>query len=836
MKSTDYLNIHGFKLIKTIKYTDTIYSKIYIKENICVILDSINICDVVKELTVDYSIYTETQNNYVLNLDKVFRFLEDEEDISNIIECTNINMSNMKAIFREEYYIDNSPIEEKFEEHFRNVYGNIGISALYKEYSLIDCKQNNIVIDYAIKKEKEIIGVETNGISYHHPQIIGKDRYRRQLLKQNSCAIYGMKLYRYSTQDIEFDEKIEENIKTQFGNCNEFIPKNMLDTSRGFELYEHQKNTLKEIQIARKNNKHSFLVVFATAAGKSKVAEEDILYLLKEKPNLKICIAAPSLAIQNDWINRMKKIGMTNVGETYEFQVCCCTYLYFQKLDQILKDDYFNYIVVDEAHHAVAPMLKRILQYFNPNFLLGLTATPDRLDKKRLEEVFGNYKLKLSLTDAMNNNIIAKARVLRVKSNIDLSNVRINGKNYTNSDLEKVIRVDSRNQLIVDTISEYFTKGIYENKQGLIFCVNIDHAVQLSKLLNDNNIKAHYVSGSENINIRKNKIKDYENGTVKFICSCNLISEGWDMPKTSILVMARPTMSSVVYQQQIGRGLRKFPGKDEVFILDIVDSYGPLTKPISINALFHNPFYVPFGVITERYKIGDIIEINGLVERIERIEEVDIETFEEKYADYINANELAKELFISYEMVLDWVKKQKLIPDIFLPIGNKKLPLFLKNNISDYREKFGLKEHSIETIKEDFMQFISKFDYTFSYKFIFLKSFISNLDLKGEANLDDITKTYKEFYIDRLNKNLPVDKIKCPYTAEFLNDDAKVKTSILKNPFEKYERKRFIYYSKDLCKLSMNPSLFSKLSDKDIICILDIIDKHCKQYFESIAK
>lgn len=91
----------------------------------------------------------------------------------------------------------------------------------------------------------------------------------------------------------------------------------------------------------------------------------------------------------------------------------------------------------DEAHHAVAPMLKRVIQYFTPEFMVGLTATDQRPDRKKLESIFGSYKTSLSLIDAMEKGIVARANVYRLETNIDLSHVRFNGKDYVNADLEK---------------------------------------------------------------------------------------------------------------------------------------------------------------------------------------------------------------------------------------------------------------------------------------------------------------------------------------------------------------------------------------------------------------
>ena len=110
----------------------------------------------------------------------------------------------------------------------------------------------------------------------------------------------------------------------------------------------------------------------------------------------------------------------------------------------------------DEAHHALAVTCRKMLQYFQPKFLVGFTATPERLDKQKVEEIFGEYKSKLTLKEAIDNYILANIRNFRLESNLDLSEVRYNGKDYNYSELEKTIIIDSRNELIAATIKKYF--------------------------------------------------------------------------------------------------------------------------------------------------------------------------------------------------------------------------------------------------------------------------------------------------------------------------------------------------------------------------------------------
>ena len=134
-------------------------------------------------------------------------------------------------------------------------------------------------------------------------------------------------------------------------------------------------------------------------------------------------------------------------------------------------------------------------------------------------------------------------------------------------------------------------------------------------------------------------MKAFKEKEIRFLCACNMISEGWDYPELGILVMARPTLSKVLYLQQVGRGLRKTDTKKNVIVIDVVDEYGAMIKPCSMHSVFANPYYVPFGDITKMdYKPGDLVVIDGMEERIERITEVDIHSFEEKYGEAFGAD------------------------------------------------------------------------------------------------------------------------------------------------------------------------------------------------------
>ena len=499
-----------------------------------------------------------------------------------------------------------------------------------------------------------------------------------------------------------------------------------------------------------------------------------------------------------------------------------------------LSSDYYNYLVVDEAHHAVAPILKRVIQYYNTDFTIGLTATDQRPDKKKLETVFGTYSTSLSLKEAMEKGIVAKANVYRIETNIDLSKVRFNGKDYVNADLEKRIRVTSRNELIVDVLKEYFTTGEASLRQGVIFCVNVSHANEMARLLN----KAGIVASSYTGQTKKPEsvMEDFKNKKIRFLCTCNMISEGWDYPELGILVMARPTLSKVLYLQQIGRGLRKTDIKKNVIVIDVVDEYGAMIKACNMHTIFANPYYVPFGDITKMdYAPGDMLVIDGIEERIERITEVDINTFEDKYGDYLSQEQLAREYFVNTGTVTSWIKKGKIKPSVEYKFGSKSLYLFSPDDVEKYRNELGIKEHNNNTIKQDFFEFLEERDYSLSYKMPFLLAFIKNVNTIGDAKIDDVLNDYIAFYQDRIDRGLQVDRGTCPYNETMLQDRKAICRNMLTNPFEKFERKRFLYYSKDLSIIAMNHALYSKMNKEDWDRVKSQMQEDLQHYYSDMG-
>lgn len=790
-----------FGLREQANYPNGGTSKFYDNGTDMVIIDE-DICDCNKgEAVFSYMLITDKQNNYMHQFNRVFRFLgysQEEVDRYLLNKEISATVDYTVSIGDRGEQADVSPLEFRFEQNFSNVYGMNALKYLSREYGICDEAGKNYFLDYLIRTKNGQYAIEENGVTYHHPQIIGEEKYRNQLHKQNTCMLWGIKLFRFSSEDCAFENRIEDDIKQFLGKDASNFVDDGLKIDRAVELYEHQTISLQEIQKRRSAGVKAFLIVLPTASGKSKIVEEDLRIFANDKPDFHALILVPGINILLDWRERVKK-SLPELVDHIEIR----TYAYMARHYTEMPSDYYNYLVVDEAHHAVAPILKRVIQYYDTDFTVGLTATDQRPDKKKLETVFGTYSTSLSLKEAMKKEIVAKANVYRIETNIDLSKVRFNGKDYVNADLEKRIRVTSRNELIVNVLKEYFLEGEAGKRQGVIFCVNVAHANEMAKLLNQAGILASsYTRQTKNQDTVMNAFKQKE---IRFLCACNMISEGWDYPELGILVMARPTLSKVLYLQQIGRGLRKTDRKKNVIVIDVVDEYGAMVKACNMHSIFANPYYVPFGDITKMdYKPGEMVIIDGMEERIERISEVDIDSFEDKYGNYLSQEQIAREYFVSTGTVISWIKKGKIIPSAEYKFGSRSIYLFSPDDVEKYRKELNIKEHNDNTIKQDFFDFLEERDYSLSYKMPFMLSFIKAVNTIGDADIEKVLDGYIGFYQNRIDRGLPVDRSTCPYNQKTLKDRKAISRNMLTNPFEKFERKRFLYYSKDLSVISMN--------------------------------
>lgn len=247
------------------------------------------------------------------------------------------------------------------------------------------------------------------------------------------------------------------------------------------------------------------------------------------------------------------------------------------------KNDAFDYIIVDEAHHAISSTYKKILDYFKPKFLLGLTATPERADSGDVFSLFdNNVAIEIRLRDALAFDLICPFHYFGITDadGIDYSNIKKSPDDSGYLDeVAKLLMVGNRVDYVIDKMKFYDHDGDGKTK-ALGFCATIEHAKYMADEFNkrlspDSLDYAVALSGKDSSDTRNAYIKMLEddNSPLSVIFTVDIFNEGVDIPSVNTILMLRPTASSIIFVQQLGRGLRKLPNKEFVTVLDFIGNY-----------------------------------------------------------------------------------------------------------------------------------------------------------------------------------------------------------------------------------------------------------------------
>ncbi len=232
--------------------------------------------------------------------------------------------------------------------------------------------------------------------------------------------------------------------------------------------------------------------------------------------------------------------------------------------------DYFDYIVIDEVHRAGAATYEKLLGHFRPKFLLGMSATPERMDGYNIVELFDyNIAYEIRLQDAMEYDLLCPFHYFGVRE------FMVDGQDLDEHSAFNRLVDEGRIDHIVSKLDYYGYSG--NRVRGLVFCSRKDEAVTLSKLFNERGYKTVALTGdsseeSRRIAIDRLELLERENG-LDYIFTVDIFNEGIDIPRVNQVVMLRPTESSIIFIQQLGRGLRKAEDKDYVVVLDFIGNY-----------------------------------------------------------------------------------------------------------------------------------------------------------------------------------------------------------------------------------------------------------------------
>lgn len=238
---------------------------------------------------------------------------------------------------------------------------------------------------------------------------------------------------------------------------------------------------------------------------------------------------------------------------------------------QEFNEDEFDYIIVDEVHHIIAKSYGKVINYFKPKFLLGLTATPERCDGGNIYEIFHmNVPVEIRLQEALDRELVTPFHYYGVK---DISDVNLKGIDLNDIPAEtKALNLEKRVDFIIKKMNFYGYSG--ERRKTIGFCVSVEHCEYMTKEFLKKGIKAATITGNHGKDLRENIIKKFkETEDLEVIFTVNIFNEGIDIPCINSILMLRPTASPIIFTQQLERGLRHYENKEFLTVIDFIGNH-----------------------------------------------------------------------------------------------------------------------------------------------------------------------------------------------------------------------------------------------------------------------
>lgn len=434
--------------------------------------------------------------------------------------------------------------------------------------------------------------------------------------------------------------------------------------------------------------------------------------------------------------------------------------------EEFFSKDYFDYVVIDEFHHAAAGNYQNIINYFNPKFLLGITATPERLDNK---DVFvlcdHNVVYEVRLRDAINKGWLVPFRYYGIYDDTQYENVEYKNGKYNERQLEEALMVEKRGNLIL----KHYNK--YRSNRALGFCSSKKHAEYMAKYFSENGIKACSVYSGELGEYcldRKEAIEKLQSGEVRVIFSVDMFNEGLDVPSIDLVMFLRPTESPTIFLQQLGRGLRKYKDKKYLNVLDFIGNY----KKSNL---------VPFFLTGDPKNVGERAKGGKLPDEEDYPEDCLVD-FQLEIIDIFKRQAKAE------QKVMDLVKEEyyRIKGDLSHRPSRTEMFTYIdddiysnlrkqsKNNIFKNYFKFleeldeiTAEEKALEaTIAGDFINMIENTSMSKTYKMPILLAFYNEGNLKLSINEEDVYSSFKSFYSKGSNS---IDLFNQKSTKDFKN-------------------------------------------------------------------
>ena len=352
--------------------------------------------------------------------------------------------------------------------------------------------------------------------------------------------------------------------------------------------YSYQQEILDKLEAERTVRGYTRnLVVAATGTGKTVISALDYKRFRKQNPD-KPCrllfVAHREEILKQSLYTFRAVLKDANFGElfvgSYKPESIDNLFLSIQTFNsqsftEKTSPDFYDYIIVDEFHHAAAPTYQKLLSYYQPRILLGLTATPERMDGKSILPYFHNrIAAEIRLPEAIDRKLLCPFQYFGVTDTVDLDALKWSAGGYQKSELEHIYTfsgavADRRADHVVTALLKYVTD--IDEVRGLGFCVTVDHAKFMCRYFNDHNIPSMCLTGQSSDEERAAAKRRLVSGEVRFIFVVDIYNEGVDIPEVNTVLFLRPTESLTIFLQQLGRGLRLSEDKECLTVLDFID-------------------------------------------------------------------------------------------------------------------------------------------------------------------------------------------------------------------------------------------------------------------------
>ena len=660
---------------------------------------------------------------------------------------------------------------------------------------------------YLFEKEKyHSVVIGSSNIS--QSALYSAEEWNVKLTDSSFFNIYGKSLNQFEklwhsneaielTQDfIDEYEKYKKSInaqntfdyrKTKIEQENEFVPNSM------------QKRVLGKLKETRENGNKKGLVISATGTGKTYLAAMDIKQFFEinsntenklfeinksKTSNIKFLFIAHREELLENAINvfsKILKIDKNEFGRIYGGLKEIDKNIIFASIQSLrncynkFKPSFFDYVIVDEFHHSMSDSYLKTLSYFNSKFLLGLTATPKRMDGKDILSLCDyNIVDEIGIKEALEEDLIVPFHYFGVNDyTINYDNIPYKNGKYNEKILLENLLLNTRTDYIVEKINKFGFDG--DELSAVAFCQNIEHAFFMKEEFSKKCYKSAVITANTRSNERSEILEKFKNKKIEILCVVDILNEGIDIPTINLLLFLRPTMSSTIFIQQIGRGLRKAKNKDFVTIIDFIGNH---KKDYLLINYFSNEVDNKDTLFTKKEKIInevknqfsnipkscyvelDRICQNRIIEKIEKINFSSKNILKEMYSSYKqeigkSENEILK--------VSDFDTNIELFQELSLKLGS------FYNTQLQFENFEILKQNKISLNSKE-LEFLSylekKLILVEPFTYLIVKYLINNDFINPEIIVDEYKNYFnikddfqKEYVINRIFTELVEDEI-----------------------------------------------------------------------------